>query len=87
MAGIIGTKFLDYTAGESHTIGLSMAARGEVTLIFAFSGFSLGFFSEQFYGIIILTVVLLTFILVPSLKTSIRKWVHISEDPVEEISN
>jgi Kef-type K+ transport system membrane component KefB len=74
IAGFVGTYFQGYTKGEARTTGLSMAARGEVTLIFAFTGYSYGYFSELFYGIIILSVVLIIFILIPTMKYAVKKW-------------
>ncbi|MCY3414041.1 MAG: cation:proton antiporter [Candidatus Heimdallarchaeota archaeon] len=74
LGGLIGTAKQGYTKGQSHTTGVSMAARGEVTLIFAFSGYSLGYFTDLFYGIIILSVVLLAFIIVPLLKHAIKQY-------------
>lgn len=74
IAGFVGTYFQGYTKGESWTTGLSMAARGEVTLIFAFTGYSYGYFSELLYGIIILAVVLIIFILIPTMKYAVKNW-------------
>ena len=75
LAGVIGTKFSGYTKGEGRTVGLGMAARGEVTLFFAYTGFSLGYFTQAFYGVLILSVILVPFIVIPLLKRSIVKWV------------
>ena len=72
---MIGTKFSGYTKGEGRTVGLGMAARGEVTLFFAYTGFSLGYFTQAFYGVLILSVILVPFIVIPLLKRSIVKWV------------
>ena len=51
-----------------------MAARGEVTLFFAYTGFSLGYLTQAFYGVFILSVILIPFIVIPLLKRSIMKW-------------
>ncbi len=79
LAGYLGTVFLGYTKGEARTTGLSMAARGEVTLIFAFTGFSYGYFTELFYGIIILSVVLITIMLIPTMKYAMKNWLPVTE--------
>ena len=81
LAGVIGTRFSGYSKGEARTVGLSMAARGEVTLFFAYTGFSLGYFTQAFYGVVILSVILIPFIVIPLLKHAIAKWVPKSEDP------
>ncbi|TXT54648.1 MAG: putative Kef-type K+ transport system, membrane component [Candidatus Thorarchaeota archaeon] len=74
VGGIFGSYFGDYDKGEAKTIGLSMAVRGEVTLFFAYTGYSLGYFTETLYGIVILSVILVTFILIPLLKHACTKW-------------
>ncbi len=82
LAGFVGTYFQGYTVGEARTTGLSMAARGEVTLIFAFTGYSYGYFSELLYGIIILAVVLIIFILIPIMKFAVKNWLPSSNKPI-----
>ncbi|MFW9909496.1 MAG: cation:proton antiporter [Candidatus Thorarchaeota archaeon] len=72
--GIFGSYFGDYDKGEARTIGLSMAVRGEVTLFFAYTGFHLGYFTETLYGIVILSVILVSFILIPLLKHACMNW-------------
>lgn len=83
LAGIIGTKFFGYAKGESRIVGLSMAARGEVTLFFAYTGFSLGYFTQAFYGVLILSVILIPFIVIPLLKHAIVKWIPKPEEMEE----
>jgi Kef-type K+ transport system membrane component KefB len=68
LGGVSVTSFLGYSTEESRAVGLSMSVRGEVALLFAFSGFSLGFFSEALYGAIILSIVLAMFILIPLMR-------------------
>ena len=82
IAGFVGTYFQGYTIGEARTTGLSMAARGEVTLIFAFTGYSYGYFSELLYGIIILAVVLIIFILIPTMKYAVKNWLPDDYAPI-----
>ena len=82
IAGFVGTYFQGYTTGEARTTGLSMAARGEVTLIFAFTGYSYGYFSELLYGIIILAVVLIIFILIPTMKYAVKNWLPDDYAPI-----
>ncbi|TFG28079.1 cation:proton antiporter [Candidatus Thorarchaeota archaeon] len=88
LAGIIGTKVSGYSKGESRIVGLSMAARGEVTLFFAYTGFSLGYFTQAFYGVLILSVILIPFIVIPLLKSTIMKWIpeQRENETLEEIS-
>jgi Kef-type K+ transport system membrane component KefB len=68
LGGVSVTSLLGYSTEESRAVGLSMSVRGEVALLFAFSGFSLGFFSEALYGAIILSIVLAIFILIPLMR-------------------
>ena len=75
VGGIIGSFFGNYDKRETRTIGLSMAVRGEVTLFFAYTGFYLGYFTETLYGIVILSVIFITFILIPLLKHACRNWI------------
>lgn len=74
LGGILGSYFGEYEKGEGRTIGLSMVVRGEVTLFFAFSGFSLGYFTEAVYGIVILSVILVTIISIPIIKHACTHW-------------
>jgi Kef-type K+ transport system membrane component KefB len=75
VGGILGSFFGKYDKGEARTLGLSMAVRGEVTLFFAYTGFSLGYFTETLYGIVILSVILATSILIPLLKYACTNWI------------
>ncbi|MFW9919170.1 MAG: cation:proton antiporter [Candidatus Thorarchaeota archaeon] len=81
VGGIFGSFFGKYDRGEARTIGLSMAVRGEVTLFFAYTGFQAGYFTEALYGIVILSVILVTFILIPILKHACTNWLQ--EDGVK----
>ncbi len=68
LGGAAGAKVFGFTWDQSKIIGLAMASRGEVTLIFATQAFVLGFFSFELYGIIILSVVMTIILSVPILK-------------------
>lgn len=68
----IGSITLGRDVRESIAIGVGMAARGEVLLVFAATGLILGIFSPMLYSSII-TVVILCAIAVPILLRSLLK--------------
>ncbi|MCY3410297.1 MAG: cation:proton antiporter [Candidatus Heimdallarchaeota archaeon] len=70
LAKIIGGSLGSFLAKEnlqtSRIIGISMAAKGEVTLIFAFTAYDLGVFSAAVYAAVVLLVVVDSLV-IPSL--------------------
>jgi Kef-type K+ transport system membrane component KefB len=76
LGGVTVTSLLGYSKEESQAVGLSMSVRGEVALLFAFSGFSLGFFSEALYGAIILSIIIAMFILIPLMR---KQFQHLND--------
>ncbi len=77
LGGAAGAKMFGFTWDQSKIIGLAMASRGEVTLIFATQAFVLGYFSFELYGIIILSVVVTIILSVPILKNRITNSMEI----------
>lgn len=84
IGGAGGAKLSGFDWNESKVIGLAMASRGEVTLIFATQAYLLGFISYDLYGIIILSVVITILVSVPILKKQISKNL-LAENPDKEI--
>jgi Kef-type K+ transport system membrane component KefB len=68
----IGSLFFETNIRESLAVGVGMAARGEVLLVFAATGLILGVFSPMLYSSVV-TVVILCAIAVPILLRSILK--------------
>lgn len=58
----LGAKVMGYTGQESLQIGVGMISRGEVALIVANKGESLGLISDELYAPIVVTVVITTII-------------------------
>lgn len=58
----IGAKVMGYTKREALQIGVGMISRGEVALIVANKGESLGLISDELYAPIVVTVVITTII-------------------------
>lgn len=73
IGGAGGSKLSGFNWKESKVIGLAMASRGEVTLIFSTQAYLLGYFSYELYGIMILSVILTILVSVPLLKLQISK--------------
>lgn len=67
-----GAKAMGYTSRESLQIGIGMISRGEVALIVANKGESLGLLSDSLYAPIVITVVITT-ILTPILLKLVFK--------------
>ncbi len=65
--GAIGSR------GDKLTIGFGMLPRGEVGLIFASIGLSVGALSEEFYGSVLVVVLLTTLIAPPLLRWRLGK--------------
>ena len=68
----LGAKICRYKNGECIQIGVGMISRGEVALIVASKGISLGLMSEYFVGPIII-MVLITTIITPVLLKMVFK--------------
>lgn len=66
IGGYTGAKLAGESNQNSSLVGLSMAAKGEVTLIFAFTAFDLGVFTAPLYAAVVFLVVIDSLI-VPSL--------------------
>lgn len=58
----LGAKLCKYTNAESVQIGVGMISRGEVALIVAVKGISVGLMKEEFFGPVLVTVVITTVI-------------------------
>jgi len=58
---------------EKALVGVSMVPRGEVGLIFAATGRSLGVLSDELFSVIILVVIITTFIAPPAIKVLAEK--------------
>lgn len=54
--------------GEKMLVGMSMVPRGEVGLIFAATGRSLGVLNDELFSVIVLVVIITTFIAPPMIK-------------------
>ena len=70
----IGVYFAESSFESSLLVGISMAARGEVVLIFASLGLELGIFSTALYSSLILLVVFSALIVPIWLKYSIKEF-------------
>lgn len=68
----VGAKFMGYTTKESLQIGIGMISRGEVALIVANKGESLGLISDTLYAPIVVTVVITTIITPILLKLAFK---------------
>ena len=73
--GSLGAKFAGYGKNESKAIGLSMAAKGEVTLIFATTAYSLGYFTDTLFAAVISLVMIDSLVIPTLLKIGIEKWI------------
>lgn len=58
----LGAKICSYTNKESMQIGVGMVSRGEVALIVASKGMSVGLMNEMFFGPVVIMVVVTTII-------------------------
>ena len=68
----LGAKMMGYTSKESLQIGIGMISRGEVALIVANKGESLGLLSDSLYAPIVVTVVITTIITPIFLKLAFK---------------
>ncbi len=78
MGSIVGSLFFRSNLRESIAVGVGMAARGEVLLVFAATGLIVGVLSPMLYSSII-TVVILCAIAVPLLLRSVLKSEEIND--------
>lgn len=74
-SGAIGSR------GDKWTIGFGMLPRGEVGLIFASIGLSVGALSEELYGSVLVVVLVTTLIAPPLLRWRIGTQTQAIEDP------
>ena len=68
----LGAKFCKYTTKESLQVGIGMISRGEVALIVASKGNSVGLMSPNFLGPIVVVVVFTTIVAPVLLKLSFK---------------
>ena len=68
----LGAKLCGFSNRESIQIGTGMISRGEVALIVATKGMTLGLMSQQFFGPVIITVVVTTIVAPILLKAAFR---------------
>lgn len=78
----IGAKISHYTNREAVQVGCGMISRGEVALIVASKGSSLGLMSATFFGPIIVTVIITTIISPILLKFAFHHKVEMVEEVV-----
>ena len=64
----LGAKLMDYSSRESLQIGVGMISRGEIALIVADKGTSLGLISSQLIGPVVVVVIATTIVTPISLK-------------------
>ena len=67
-----GAKLCGYTSQEAFQIGVGMVSRGEVALIVAQKGMSVGLMNETFFGPIVIMVVITTIITPILLKIAFK---------------
>ncbi len=67
-----GAKLCGYTSQEAFQIGVGMVSRGEVALIVAQKGMSVGLMSETFFGPMVIMVVITTIITPILLKVAFK---------------
>lgn len=80
-----GAKLSKYTTKESLQVGIGMISRGEVALIVASKGASVGLMSSSFFGPIVVVVVITTIISPILLKLSFRNKAEKDEEEAEEL--
>ena len=68
----LGAKLCRYTTSESIQIGIGMISRGEVALIVADKGLSLGLLSSSVFGPIVIMVMVTTIITPVLLKVAFK---------------
>ena len=73
MASAIGARG---TKADKILIGIGMVPRGEVGLIFASIGVSVGVFNDELYAVVLLVVLVTTVIAPPLLRVRIEKIAH-----------
>jgi Kef-type K+ transport system membrane component KefB len=78
----IGAKLCKYTNHETVQIGMGMISRGEVALIVASKGSSVGLMSSNFFGPVVVVVVATTIIAPVLLKLSFRKEPDVEEENI-----
>lgn len=76
----IGAKLCHYTNTQSMRIGVGMISRGEVALIVATKGVSVGLMNDQFFGPIIIMVVITTVITPILLKVVFKQKGAVDDD-------
>ncbi len=69
----LGAKAMGYTGKESFQIGIGMISRGEVALIVANKGESLGLLADSLYAPIVITVVITTILTPILLKIAFKE--------------
>lgn len=80
-----GAKLSKYTTKESLQVGIGMISRGEVALIVASKGASVGLMSSSFFGPIVVVVVITTIISPILLKLSFRNKAENDKEEAEEL--
>lgn len=74
-----GAKLCGYTKQEAFQIGVGMVSRGEVALIVAQKGMSVGLMSEAFFGPMVIMVVITTIITPILLKVAFKGKANLEE--------
>lgn len=87
IGGTLGSRLSGKDGQTSFLVGLSMAAKGEVTLIFAFTAFDLGIFSEAVYAATVFLVVIDSLVIPTLLKYFISKTPLEMEETSSEMNN
>jgi Kef-type K+ transport system membrane component KefB len=81
LGGTLGSKLSGNNWDTSRVVGLSMAAKGEVTLIFASEAYALGIFTLPLFAAVISLVMIDSLVIPTLLKFGIQYWL---EDETEE---
>ena len=85
MAAAVGARG---TKADKLLVGIGMVPRGEVGLIFATIGVSVGVFNDDLYAVVLLVVLITTVVAPPLLRMRIEKIAHTmvaSDEPVDVV--
>jgi Kef-type K+ transport system membrane component KefB len=85
LGGTLGSKLSGNNWDTSRVVGLSMAAKGEVTLIFASEAYALGIFTLPLYAAVISLVMIDSLVIPTLLKFGIQYWLEDEEEEGNQI--
>ena len=69
---MVSGLFSSGTGKEKAIVGVGMVARGEVGLIFASTGLSIGALTEEQFAVVLVVVIVTTFITPPLIKLIVK---------------